>query len=54
MAERARGVGADAATDARHRRRPSGFAWAAPHGSGQAVESLNPAAAKLDAPGGRF
>lgn len=55
MAERARAMGADAVINVRHWRQPSGLAWAAPHGSGQAVKILNPGAAKLDAsPGAWF
>ena len=55
MADRARAMGADAVINVRRWRQPSGFAWAAPHGSGQAVKILNPGAATLDAlPGGWF
>lgn len=55
MADRARTMGADAVINVRRWRQPSGFAWSAPHGSGQAVKILNPGAAKLDAlPGGWF
>jgi len=38
MADRAREVGADAVLDVRTWTQPSGFSWAAPHGSGKAVK----------------
>ena len=41
MARRAREMGADAVINVRRWRQPSGFAWAAPHGQGQAVRILN-------------
>ena len=41
MAMRARNLGADAVINVRQWRQPSGFAWAAPHGQGQAVKILN-------------
>jgi hypothetical protein len=37
MADRARELGANAIIQARTWHQPSGFSWAAPHGSGQAV-----------------
>jgi uncharacterized protein YbjQ (UPF0145 family) len=37
MAERARQLGANAIIQAKTWHQPSGFSWAAPHGSGQAV-----------------
>lgn len=48
MAARAREIGADAVILTKHWHQPSGFSWAAPHGSGQAVKILNvdPAAIK--------
>lgn len=41
MANRARQMGADAVINVKRWRQPSGFAWAAPHGQGQAVKILN-------------
>ena len=38
MANRARRLGADAVINVKRWRQPSGFAWAAPHGQGQAVK----------------
>jgi len=38
MADRAREVGANAIIQVRTWRQPSGWAWAAPHGSGQAIK----------------
>lgn len=37
MAERARQLGANAVVQVKTWRQPSGFSWAAPHGSGQAI-----------------
>jgi hypothetical protein len=37
MADRARQIGADAVVEVKTWRQPSGFSWAAPHGSGKAV-----------------
>jgi hypothetical protein len=37
MADRARELGANGIVQAKTWRQPSGFSWAAPHGSGQAV-----------------
>ena len=37
MADRARELGANAVIDVKTWHQPSGFSWAAPHGSGQAV-----------------
>jgi hypothetical protein len=42
MAERARVIGADAVISARTWHQPSGFSWAAPHGSGTAVKLKDP------------
>lgn len=41
LAERARELGADAVIDAKTWHQPSGYSWAAPHGSGKAVKILN-------------
>jgi hypothetical protein len=41
MAQRARALGADAVINAKQWRQPSGFAWAAPHGRGEAVKLLD-------------
>ena len=41
MARRGRELGADAVINVKRWRQPSGFAWAAPHGEGQAVKILN-------------
>jgi hypothetical protein len=41
MAQRARELGADAVINVKRWRQPSGFAWAAPHGQGQAVKIRN-------------
>ncbi len=41
MARRARLMGADAVINIKRWRQPSGFAWAAPHGQGQAVRIRN-------------
>jgi hypothetical protein len=38
MADRARELGANAVLDVRTWTQPSGFSWAAPHGSGKAVK----------------
>ena len=38
MAHRARELGADAVIEVKQWRQPSGFSWAAPHGSGKAVK----------------
>lgn len=38
MAQRARTMGADAVINVKRWRQPSGFAWAAPHGHGDAVK----------------
>jgi hypothetical protein len=40
MARRARSLGADAVIHIKRWRQPSGFAWAAPHGQGQAVKII--------------
>jgi hypothetical protein len=37
IADRARQIGADAVVEMKTWRQPSGFSWAAPHGSGKAV-----------------
>jgi len=41
MAHRGRELGADAVINIKQWRQPSGFAWAAPHGHGEAVKILN-------------
>jgi hypothetical protein len=43
MADHARAIGADAVIYVKHWRQPSGFSWAAPHGSGKAVKLSNSA-----------
>ena len=43
MAERARQLGADAVIDVKTWHQPSGFSWAAPHGSGKAIKLKNKA-----------
>ena len=42
MAIRARELGADAVIEVKTWRQPSGFSWAAPHGSGLAIKLVNP------------
>jgi hypothetical protein len=42
MADRARMIGADAVVDVKTWHQPSGWSWAAPHGSGNAVKILSP------------
>ena len=55
LADRARKLGADAVIQAKVWHSPSGFAWAAPHGSGVAIKLTNPASMNLEAlPGGWF
>lgn len=41
MAQRARTMGADAVINVKRWRQPSGWAWAAPHGRGEAVKLRN-------------
>ncbi len=41
MADRARELGADAVIEVKTWHQPSGFSWAAPHGSGKAVKFKN-------------
>jgi hypothetical protein len=41
MADRARELGADAVIDVKTWHQPSGFSWAAPHGSGKAIKFKN-------------
>lgn len=41
MAERAREIGADAVIEVKTWRQPSGWSWAAPHGSGKAIKLLD-------------
>lgn len=43
MAERARELGADAVIEVKTWHQPSGFSWAAPHGSGRAIKFKNKA-----------
>ena len=55
MADRARAMGADAIIQAKLWHQPSGFSWAAPHGSGLAVKLADPAKVNLDSrPGDWF
>jgi hypothetical protein len=42
LADRARTIGADAVVDVKTWHQPSGWSWAAPHGSGKAVKILGP------------
>jgi hypothetical protein len=55
LAERARAMGADAIIQVKLWHQPSGFSWAAPHGSGVAVKLTDPGSVNLDAlPGDWF
>jgi hypothetical protein len=55
MADRARRAGADAVINVKTWHQPSGFSWAAPHGSGQAVKLEDPKSVNLEAvPGNWF
>jgi hypothetical protein len=55
MANRARAIGADAIIYVTTWHQPSGFAWAAPHGTGQAVKLEDPGAIDFNAlPGAWF
>lgn len=55
LADRARAMGADAVIQAKLWHQPSGFSWAAPHGSGVAVKITDAHSIDLDAlPGGWF
>ena len=47
MAVRAREIGADAVIEVETWRQPSGWSWAAPHGSGKAIKILDPASIDL-------
>lgn len=47
MANRARTIGADAIIFVKTWHQPSGFSWAAPHGTGQAVKLNDPDAVDL-------
>ena len=47
MAMRAREIGADAVIEVETWRQPSGWSWAAPHGSGKAIKILDPASIDL-------
>jgi hypothetical protein len=49
MADKARALGADAVILVKRWKQPSGFSWAAPHGSGQAVKLKNRDTVDLDA-----
>ena len=42
MANRAREIGADAIIELRTWHQPSGWSWAAPHGSGRAIKMIDP------------
>ena len=54
MANRAREIGADAVIDVKTWHQPSGFSWAAPHGSGQAVKILEPNIKDVPLPDGEW
>jgi hypothetical protein len=55
MADRARAMGADAIVEVKLWHQPSGFSWAAPHGSGVAVKLTDPRSVNLETlPGGWF
>lgn len=45
LADGARKLGADAVVDVKTWYQPSGWSWAAPHGSGKAVKIIDPASA---------
>ena len=47
MAVRAREIGADAVIEVKTWRQPSGWSWAAPHGSGKAIKILDPSSIDL-------
>lgn len=51
MADRARELGANAVIQVATWHQPSGFSWAAPHGSGQAIRIDLQTLAKLNLPG---
>jgi hypothetical protein len=52
LADGARKLGADAVIEVRTWHQPSGWSWAAPHGSGKAVKILEPAPVDLRSLGG--
>jgi hypothetical protein len=54
MADKARELGADAVVEIATWHQPSGFAWAAPHGSGKAVKILNKDKVDLNKLGGQW
>ena len=54
MADRARKLDADAIINAKTWFQPSGLAWAAPFGSGDAVKLVNPDSVDLDAVPGQW
>jgi hypothetical protein len=47
LANRARQIGADAIINFKSWRQPSGFSWAAPHGSGDAIKLQNKSSIKF-------
>lgn len=47
LADGARKLGADAVVEVKTWHQPSGWSWAAPHGSGKAVKIIKPANAEL-------
>lgn len=54
MADKAREIGADALIEVGVWFQPSGFAWAAPHGTGKAIRILNKEAVDLTKLGGKW
>ena len=54
MADKARELGADAVVEVGTWHQPSGFAWAAPHGSGKAVKIVNKDKVDLNKLGGQW
>lgn len=54
MAEKARELGADAVIEIGTWYQPSGFAWAAPHGTGKAIRILNKGSVDLSKLGGQW
>jgi hypothetical protein len=54
LADRARAVGADAVIEVSHWWQPSGWAWAAPHGAGQAIKLKSPDSVSFEGQSGQF
>ena len=52
LADGARKLGADAVVDVQTWHQPSGWSWAAPHGSGRAVKIIEPASVDFPSLGG--